>query len=350
MKKVKIAVTGGAGSICYSLLFRLLSGELFGKDTYIDLSILEIKESMQVLKGVEMEIFDCAFPLLHSLTCTSLEDQAFEGAQFVFLVGAKPRSKGMERKDLLKENGKIFAHQGKALNREKGAKILVVGNPCNTNALILKHAAKDLDPKNIRAMTRLDQNRARALLSKKANVSISSIKNLTIFGNHSSTMVSDYFHALIDGKKAMDIIDDPLFFQDTLFKGVQQRGAKVIEASGASSAASAANAAIDAMKDWIFPNSEITSAAIYSNGNPYGITDDLFFSFPIKDGDIVTWQMDPFLEKQIKITEKELLEERVNAKLIRPWIPIVRERIRIKREAEAAQLLRENQDAGVQAS
>ncbi len=311
LKKIKVSVTGGAGSICYSLLFRIASGEVFGKDTFIDLSILEIPDSLKILKGVEMELLDCAFPLLHSIKCTSSADEAFEGANYVFLVGARPRSKGMERKDLLKENGKIFVTQGRALNRSKEVKVLVVGNPCNTNALILKHAAKMLDPKSIRAMTRLDQNRARSMVALKAGVSISSVKDLVIFGNHSSTMVSHYLHATIDGKKAIEVIHDLSFFQETMFKAVQGRGAAIIEARGLSSAASAANAAIDAMRDWVFPTNDITSAAVYTAKNPYGIDDDLFFSFPLRNGVIVPgWQMDTFLEEKIKITEKELLEER----------------------------------------
>lgn len=312
LKKVRVTVSGGAGQICYSLLFRLISGEVFGKDIYIDLILLEIPTSMKALQGVKMELDDCAFPLLSSLSITDSIDKAFDGIDYAFLIGARPRSKGMERSDLLKENGKIFVKQGKALNRSKNAKVLVVGNPCNTNALILKHAAKEVCHTNIRAMTRLDQNRASSMLAKKANVLISAVDKVAIFGNHSSTMVTDYLHAEIQGKKATDVIKDLSWFQQTMFEGVQKRGAAIIEARGLSSAASAANAAMDAMKDWLGKNqSSYVSAAIYTQKNPYGIHEDLFFSFPLMNGKIVKGlQMDSFLEEKIKITEKELIEER----------------------------------------
>ena len=306
-------MTGGAGNICYSLLFRIGSGEVFGLDTLVELVILERDEAMAALKGVEMELIDCAFPHFSSVQITSSVDVAFEGIDYAFLVGAKPRSKGMERSDLLKENARIFQEQGKALNRSKDAKVLVVGNPCNTNALILNHNAKDVDPTNIRAMSRLDQNRAKAQIAKRAGSQIASVKNVGIFGNHSASMVTDYLHVTVDGKQAVDVIDDLSFFQKTLFESVAGRGSEIIEARGLSSAASAANAAIDAMRDWIGLNSseESYSAGIYSNGNPYSIADDLYFSFPMKDGKIVGGlDMDPFLDEKIKATERELLDER----------------------------------------
>ena len=311
MKKVRVAVSGGAGGICYSLLFRISSGELFGLHTQIDLIILEIPKAMKILNGVLMELKDCAFSLLSSITITDSEDCAFDGVDYVFLVGASPRLKGMERSDLLYENGKIFVSQGKALNRSPFAKILVVGNPCNTNALILKNASKDIDPKNIRAMTRLDKNRATAMIAEKANVSIKEVKAVSIFGNHSSTMVIDYLHATIGGKPAPLVLNDMPWLQDVMFPTVQQRGAAILEARGLSSAASAASAAIDAMKDWVYETDEITTASIYSKGNPYGIDEDLYFSFPLKNGKIVEGlSMDTFLKEKIRATEKELIEER----------------------------------------
>lgn len=308
---MRVTVSGGAGNICYSLLFRIASGEVFGKDTLVDLTILEVPHSMKRLAGVEMELKDCAKPFLSSLTLTDSIDKGLEGVDYAILVGAKPRSKGMERADLLKDNGKIFSLQGKALNRSKGAKVLVVGNPCNTNALILKHAAKELDPFNIRAMTRLDQNRATGMLAEKAKVSIDLVKNVGIFGNHSATMVTDYLHAEIDGKKAPDVINIH-WLQNDMFGAIQNRGAAIIEARGVSSAASAANAIIDSVHDWVgFNKGEVTSAAIFSDNNPYGIRDDLYFSFPILDGEVVSGlEMDPFLHDRIRKTEKELLQER----------------------------------------
>ncbi|MCH9621522.1 MAG: malate dehydrogenase [Chlamydiia bacterium] len=303
-------MTGGAGNICYSLLFRIASGELFGIETLVDLRVLETKESINCMKGVKMELMDCAYPLLNSIKTTTSPDEAFEGVDYAFLVGAKPRSKGMERSDLLKENGKIFQVQGKALNRSNNAKVLVVGNPCNTNALILKYAAKDLNPFNIRAMTRLDQNRAAAQVAKRAGVPVSKVKNIGIWGNHSAKMVTDYLHIQIDGDKAVDVIQDLEFFQKTLFEKVAQRGTEIMEARGLSSAASAANAAIDSMKDWI-GSDVMHSAGIYSEGNPYGIDNDLYFSFPLVNGRIIEGlQIDEFLEQKIKETENELIEER----------------------------------------
>jgi malate dehydrogenase len=313
MKKVKVAVSGGAGQICYSLLFKVASGAVFGADTLIDLIILEVPHSMKALQGVIMELKDCAFPSLSSISYTDSPDVAFEGANYVFLVGARPRGKGMERGDLLKENGKIFALQGKALNQSKDAKVLVVGNPCNTNALILKHAANKIDPKNIRAMTKLDENRAVSMIAAKTSSMVSDVKDLVIFGNHSSTMVIDYLHASVAGKSVINAVNDIKWLQETLFPKVQKRGAEIIEARGFSSAASAANAATDAMRDWCGLTSKglIVSAAVYSDQNPYGIDDDLYFSFPILDGTIVKgWEMDEFLSEKIVLTEKELIQER----------------------------------------
>ena len=308
---MKVAVTGAAGALCYNLLFRIADGEVFGTDTSIDLSLLEVPGALKALHGVELELLDCACPLLSSITITDSAEKAFEGAEYVFLVGAKPRSKGMERADLLRENGKIFAAQGKALNQAKDAKVLVVGNPCNTNALILKYAAKDLDPQNIRAMTRLDQNRAVSVIAEKAGVSVSKVTDLVIWGNHSTSMVIDYMHTKIDGKPLLEVIKDKDFLRRELFDVVANRGAEIIKERGLSSAASAANAAIDAMKDWIYPSERIISSGLYTEGNPYGIADDLYFSFPVQNGKIVQGlSFDSFLEERIGLSEKELLEER----------------------------------------
>lgn len=309
---VKVAVSGAAGQICYSLLTRLCAGEVFGKDTMIDLRLLEVPFALKALEGVVMELHDCAFANVESITATDSNEKAFDGADYVILVGAKPRSKGMERKDLLLENGKIFASQGKALNKEKQARVLVVGNPCNTNALILKHSAPDLDPANIRCMTRLDQNRAKSLLAAKAGVNVSEVTNIAIYGNHSKTMVTDFSHGLIQQKPLEDVITDRNWLENDLFSSVQNRGAQIIEARGLSSAASAASAAIDSIKDWIVSDhDECIAAGIYSKGNPYEIDEDLFFSFPlVNDSIIFHKEMDSFLEQKIKETEKELIEER----------------------------------------
>lgn len=305
-------MTGGGGQICYSLLFRIASGELFGKNTLVDLVVLEREEVLSSAKGVEMELHDCAYDTLGSVKLCSDPNEGFEGVDYAILVGAKPRGKGEERRDVLKANAKIFFDQGKALDRSNKAKVLVVGNPCNTNALILHHNSKVLPAENIRCMSRLDQNRATAFIAEKAGVDISKVRNVGIFGNHSPTMVTDYLRATIDGKKAVDVIKELNFFQSTLFTNVAQRGTAIINARNASSAASAANAALDAMKDWIDPMpNKIYSAGIYSNGNPYNIADDLFFSFPLMNGEVVKGlSFDSFLEEKIKATEKELLDER----------------------------------------
>lgn len=309
---IKVAVSGGAGQICYSLLFRIAAGEMFGKDQKVALHILELPSAIPQLKGVELELEDSAFPLLTEIVIGDDPERVFEGVDYAILVGAKPRTKGMERKDLLAENAKIFVTQGKALNR-KGVKVLVVGNPCNTNALVLKHNALDLPPENIRAMMRLDQNRAIAQFAKKANVFPSDVKKVAVYGNHSPTMVIDYNNAEIKGRKVTEVIHDLDWLKGPCMTRVQKRGAEIIEARGFSSAASAATAAIDAIRDWHFPtpSDDWYSAAIYSNGNPYQIKDDIFFSFPIQNNKIVSdLKIDSFLVKKVEETEKELLEER----------------------------------------
>lgn len=315
----RIVVTGGAGQIAYSLLFRLASGELFGKEEKIALHILEIPEALKALEGVVMELWDCAYPLLEDIQIGSDPHKLFEGVDFAFLVGAKPRGPGMERKDLLGENGKIFIEQGKALNQAaKGAKILVVGNPCNTNCLITKHYANKLSSDQFFAMTKLDENRAKAQLALKSKTKVSEVKNVCVWGNHSATQVPDYTHGTIKGAKVEDVISDKNWLQNEFISTVQKRGAAVIAARGKSSAASAAHAAIDTAKCLITPTQEgeFYSVSKCTKGNPYGIEEDLIFSFPCrttKDGfcEIVQdLKIDSFIKEKIAITQKELLEEK----------------------------------------
>ncbi|MCI0382277.1 MAG: malate dehydrogenase [Chlamydiae bacterium] len=316
----RIAVTGGAGQIAYSLLFRLGSGELLGPNQKIALHILEIPEMVNVLEGVKMELEDCAFPLLDQIVIGSDPYEIFENVDYLFLVGAKPRGPGMERKDLLQDNGKIFIAQGKALNEKakKDGLILVVGNPCNTNCLIAMHSAPKMDRFRFFAMTRLDQNRAVALLAKKAKVDVSEIKSLAIWGNHSSTQVPDFTHAKVKGSPALKMIPDRRWFEGEFIEKIQKRGAEVIAARGKSSAASAAQAAIDSMKSLIYPTpkDDWFSIALCSDRNPYAIQKDLIFSFPcVSKGDgnieiVKGLDFDSFLKEKIAITEKELLEEK----------------------------------------
>lgn len=319
-----VAVTGGAGQIAYNLLFRIASGEMLGPDQPISLKILEIPEAAKALEGVVMELKDCAFPLLREVEFGIDPHQIFEEVDIALLVGAKPRGPGMERKDLLSENAKIFINQGKALNAlaKKDAIVFVVGNPCNTNALItLSHAPK-LDPRRIFAMTRLDENRAKAQLATKAKVAVEKVKNLAVWGNHSSTQVPDFLHATIDGKPAVDVIQDRKWLETSFIETVQKRGAAIIAARGKSSAASAASAVIDSIHSLLrpTPKGDWFSISVLSNDNPYNIQGDLMFSFPcISKGngqvDIVpNLKWDPFLEKKIAMTEKELMEERENVR------------------------------------
>ena len=316
---IRIAVTGGAGQIAYSLLFKLAAGELF-RNNKISLHILELPEAFEALVGVRMELLDCAYKNLESVVIGTDPYKVFEGVDYAFLVGAKPRGPGMERKDLLSENGKIFQVQGKALSdsASKNVRVLVVGNPCNTNTLIAIHNAKNIPPGHFQAMMRLDQNRASAFLAEKAKVPVEHISNMTIWGNHSSTQVPDFYHAEINGISALDAISDMEWLQGDFLKKVQNRGAEIIKARGKSSAASAASSAIDAMRAILepTPSNHSFSAGIYSAKNSYGIDQDLVFSFPCKsngDGEFqevkgITWNAD--LEQKIRLSEKELIEER----------------------------------------
>jgi malate dehydrogenase len=313
----RVGVSGGAGQIAYSLLFRLAAGELFGKDQPIALHLLEVQDHIGPLQGVVMELDDCAFPLLQEVKIGSDPREVFRGVEVVFLVGAKARGPGMERKDLLADNGKIFVQQGKALGEvaAQEAVVLVVGNPCNTNCLI---AQKQGMGRRFFAMSRLDQNRAVSCLAKKANVSVEKVSPVTVWGNHSSTQVPDFFNAKIGGKPALEVIKDPKWFEEIFVPQVQKRGAAVIEARGKSSAASAAHAALEAMRSLLVPTpaGEWFSMGVSSNGNRYGIAPGLIFSFPCRskgEGRVeivpdIPWS--DSMKKGMALTEKELVEER----------------------------------------
>ncbi|BFM07169.1 malate dehydrogenase [Halioxenophilus aromaticivorans] len=314
---VRVAVTGAAGQISYSLLFRIAAGEMLGADQPVILQMLEITPALGALKGVAMELDDCAFPLLAGMVCTDDANVAFKDADYALLVGARPRGPGMERKDLLEANAAIFSAQGKAINdhASRAIKILVVGNPANTNALIAQRNAPDIDPRQFTAMTRLDHNRAMTQLAQKTGTTINDVTKLTIWGNHSSTQYPDIHHTGVDGKDAISLIDQA-WYENDFIPTVQQRGAAIIDARGASSAASAANAAIFHMRDWALgtPDGDWTSMAVYSDGS-YGIQEGLIYSFPCtcKDGD---WQivqgveLNDFSKAKMKATEEELQKER----------------------------------------
>jgi malate dehydrogenase len=322
---VRVAVTGAAGQISYSLLFRIASGEMLGKDQPVILQLLEITPALNALKGVAMELEDCAFPLLQSVVCSDDPSVVFKDAQYALLVGARPRGPGMERKDLLEANAAIFSVQGKAINDHaaRDIKVLVVGNPANTNALIAQRNAPDIDPRQFTAMTRLDHNRAVTQLAQKLDIIIGQVTKMTIWGNHSSTQYPDLFHAQVDGGVAIEKVEQA-WYEKTFIPTVQQRGAAIIAARGASSAASAANAAICHMRDWALgtPNGDWVSMAVYSDGS-YGIEEGLIYSFPCvcKDGD---WQIvagldiDSFSREKMDATAQELKEERDAVKSLLP--------------------------------
>ncbi|MFU8788728.1 MAG: malate dehydrogenase [Methylobacter sp.] len=314
---VHIAVTGAAGQISYSLLFRLAAGALLGQDQPVVLHLLEITPAMSALQGVLMELKDCAFPLLHRIEVTDDPRVAFKNVDYVFLVGARPRGPGMERKDLLEVNAEIFAVQGKALNdvASPTVKILVTGNPANTNALIALNNAPDLRPENFSAMTRLDHNRALSQLAEKCGVLPADVKNMTIWGNHSTTQYPDIHHAKVKGQNALSLVDNDWYVNE-LIPHVQQRGAEVIKARGQSSAASAANAAIGQMKDWVFGTEpgDWVSMAILSDGS-YGIESGLIYSFPVTvvDGEVSIVRgldINDFSLQKMRLSESELKEER----------------------------------------
>jgi len=312
-----ITITGAAGQIGYQLAFRIASGQLLGPGEKINLKLLEIPAVLTALNGVAMELADCAFPCLEAITVTDDASIAFQDCDYAFLVGAKPRGPGMERSDLLISNAGIFSIQGKAINAcaSRNVKVLVVGNPANTNALITMANAPDIDPGAFTAMMRLDHNRALAQLAAKTDAQVSKIKKLTVWGNHSTTQYPDIHHATVDDQPAVDLVSLD-WMKNTFIPNVQQRGAEIIQARGLSSAASAASAAIDQVKNWIFgsANNDWVSMAIPSDGS-YGISEGVIYSFPVvcKDGayEIVQGlEMNEFSEDCLRASEAELLAER----------------------------------------
>jgi len=286
-KKVRIAVTGAAGQIGYALLFRIASGQMFGADTDIELNLLELEQALPALEGVAMELDDCAFPRLKRIVCTSSLNTAMDGVNWALLVGSVPRKQGMERSDLLQINGGIFTQQGHALNdfASDDVRVFVVGNPCNTNCLIAKHHAKDIPDDRFYAMTTLDELRARTQLAKKAGVDITAVSQMTIWGNHSSTQFPDFYNAKINGLSAAAVIDDEIWLKDIFVPTVQQRGAAILKARGASSAASAANAIVQGVNHLVTDTSagESFSFSLSSTGE-YGVDEGLIFSFPCRRG------------------------------------------------------------------
>ena len=314
-KAARITITGAAGQISYSLIFRIASGEFLGKDQPIILQLLEITPGMNALSGVAMELSDCAFPLVKEIICTDKVDLAFQNSEYAFLVGARPRGPGMERKDLLQANAAIFSAQGKAINNSasKNIKVLVVGNPANTNALIALKNAPDINPSQFTAMTRLDHNRAQSQVADKIGSSVSSVENIIIWGNHSATQYPDLHHTMIGDKSALDIINND-WYKNELIPCVQQRGAEIIKARGASSAASAANAAIDHMRDWALGTDNCVSMGVFSDGS-YGVAKDIIYSFPCTcsngSWDIIQdLTLNDFSKEKMKDSERELLEEK----------------------------------------
>lgn len=322
---VRVAVTGAAGQISYSLLFRIAAGEMLGPDQPVILQMLEITPALNALKGVAMELEDCAFPLLAGMVQTDDPNVAFKDADYALLVGARPRGPGMERKDLLEANAAIFSAQGKAINdnANPNIKVLVVGNPANTNALIAQRNAPDINPRQFTAMTRLDHNRALTQLANKTGKSINDITKMTIWGNHSSTQYPDISDCLVAGEAAEGLVERD-WYENDFIPTVQKRGAAIIDARGASSAASAANAAIFHMRDWALGSAEgdWVSMGVYSDGS-YGIDEGLIYSFPCvcKDGDweiVQGLEISDFSREKMTATEKELQEERDAVKHLLP--------------------------------
>jgi malate dehydrogenase len=316
-KPVRIAVTGAAGQIGYSLIFRIAAGEMLGAGQPVSLHLLEITPALEALRGVVMELRDCAYPLLHDIVATDDAHQAFDGVDVAMLVGARPRGPGMERKDLLLENAKIFSAQGKALDAgaSRNVRVLVVGNPANTNALIASANAPGLDPRQFTAMTRLDHNRALSQIADKVGCHTTAIRRMTIWGNHSATQYPDLRHATADGRPVPELVDDA-WVRDQFIPTVQQRGAAIIKARGASSAASAGAAAIDHVRDWWHgtPDGDWVSMGIPSDGS-YGIAEGVVYSYPVtvKDGQysiVQGLEIDEFSRQRMDATDQELREER----------------------------------------
>ncbi len=322
-KPVRVAVTGAAGQIGYALLFRIASGEMLGKEQPVILQLLEIpdEKAQKALKGVMMELEDCAFPLLAGMEAHGDANTAFKGTDYALLVGARPRGPGMERKDLLAANAQIFTAQGKALNASasRNVRVLVVGNPANTNAYIAMKSAPDLPRRNFTAMLRLDHNRAASQIAAKTGCAVADIEKLCVWGNHSPTMYADYRFAKIGGKAVKDMINDQVWNKDVFLPTVGKRGAAVIEARGLSSAASAANAAIDHMRDWALgTGGKWATMGVPSNGE-YGIPKDVIFGYPVTTSGgeyriVEGLDIDAFSQERINLTLKELLEEQEGVK------------------------------------
>jgi malate dehydrogenase len=315
---VRVAVTGAAGQIGYAILFRIASGQLLGPDTPVSLSLLEIPQAVKAAEGTAMELDDCAFPLLASVDIHDDPNQAFDGVNVALLVGARPRTAGMERGDLLEANGGIFKPQGNALNAHAASdvKVLVVGNPANTNCLIAQRNAPDIPRERFTAMMRLDHNRAKAQLSKKAGVGVASVTNMTVWGNHSATQYPDVMHAKVDGKNAAEVVNDQEWLENDFIPTVQKRGAAIIEARGASSAASAASAAVDHVNNWVLgtPHGDWVSMAVPSDGS-YGVEEGIISGFPCTcDGGVYTivqgLELDSFSRERIDKSVAELADER----------------------------------------
>ena len=316
-KIIKVAVTGAAGQIAYALLFRLASGAVFGPDVSVQLQLLEIEPALPALEGVAMELQDCAFPLLDSVTLTADANQAFSGVNWAILVGAMPRTAGMERADLLEKNGGIFSQQGAALNgAASDVKVFVVGNPCNTNAMIAMHSATQVPNNRFFAMTMLDENRARAQLAMRAGVAVTQVSHMIIWGNHSATQYPDFHNATINGQLATEVIKDQAWFKDTFIPTVQKRGAAIIKARGASSAASAAHAIVSGVRALYFdtPEGQCYSMACCSEG-AYGVDAGLIFSFPCQTRQGVVsvvsgWQHNVDSQAMLELSLEELRAEK----------------------------------------
>src|SRR5437763_10560324 len=312
----RVAVTGAARQFGYAILFRIASGQMLGTEEKIELRLLEIPDALKAAEGTAMELVDCAFPLLKSIDITGDPKEAFDGVNVALLIGARPRSKGMERADLLEANGQIFMPQGEALNAAAAddVKILVVGNPANTNCLIAQSNAPDIAPERFTSMTRLDENRADAMLANKLGAGVEQVQDLVVWGNHSPTMFPDLFNAKVRGERAVDAVDDMAWYENEFMPRVGKRGAEIIEARGASSAASAANAAIDHVQDWVLGADGLRSMAVWTSGQ-YGIEEGLICSLPVRTsgGDYTVeegLEIDEFAQSKIDITVNELKEER----------------------------------------
>ncbi len=320
-KPVTVTITGGAGNIGYALAFRVASGQMLGSDQPVNLNLLEVPAAASAVAGVQMELCDCAFTTLNRVTVTHDAAVAFRDCDFALLIGARPRGPGMERKDLLLENAKIFSAQGKALDEHasRNVRVLVVGNPANTNALIAQHNAPSLPRRNFTAMTRLDHNRARAQLAERSGAALADVQRLIVWGNHSATQYPDLHHATVAGKAALSVVPDS-WFKETFIPTVQQRGAAVIKARGSSSAASAASAALDHVRDWMLgtPAGDWVSMAVPSDGS-YGIPEGVIYSYPVtcSNGDYQIVQglsLTDFSRDKMQATHRELLEERDGVK------------------------------------